>query len=209
MLTVDAEWRSGVTCERQQELKVFEPVLGRIAATLTIACLVHACGGCSRVSESGGDLGSVRPMAAKTIVAEHKPVLPSCPSAPYPMLQASAPEVGHHKVFLSWKASSSAGGSGAANVGYCLYRSQKKSTANVSTKCPDCEQVNLVPVPGTRCVDDVVHDQTTYYYVAVAINSAGRTSSPTKEAVAKIPVAGRKNPAPPDAASYPACRAGN
>ncbi len=180
---------------------------GKIAAALTIACFVHAGGGCSRVSEAHGDSRSGRPAQEKITVTVHKPFLPPCPSAPHPMLLASAPETGHHKVFLSWHASSSSGASGGTDVGYCLYRSQRKGTADISPKCPDCEQINLVPVLGTRCVDDLVRDQTTYYYFAVAITSTGRTSSPTKEAIAQIPVAGRQNPATRAAVSYPVCRA--
>lgn len=189
-----------------KDQSVFEVALVNIGAVLIITCLVQACGGCSRLSESRGD--PPRPAKDEKTVMGRKAVLPPCPTAPYPVLQASAPEVGHHKVFLSWNASSSSTGSSGTVVGYCLYRSQTKGAANRSATCPDCEQVTLVPVLGTRCVDSVVRDRTTYYYVAVAITSTGRTSSPTKEAIAQIPTAGRRSPAPADATFYPVCRVG-
>lgn len=182
-----------------------ELTLGNVAAALIITCVVQACSGCSRFSDSRPDL--VRRAQEERAVIGRKPVLPPCPSAPYPMLGASTPGVGHHRVFLSWHTSSSSNAPGGGDVGYCLYRSQKKGAANKSATCPDCEPVTLVPVLGTRCVDNVVRDQTVYYYVAIAISANGRTSSPTKETVAQIPVAGRQNPAPPDAVAYPACRA--
>lgn len=184
---------------------MFGDDLGKVAAILIITCLVQVCNGCRRGSEPRGDLEP--PAQKERTVAGRKAVLPLCPTAPYPVLQMSAQGVGHHKVFLSWNASSSSGGPGGNDVGYCLYRAQKKGAANLSVMCPDCEQVTLVPLLTTRCVDDVVRDQATYYYVAVAINSAGRISSPTMEAIAKIPPAGRQTAAPLDAATYPECRA--
>lgn len=188
-----------------RDQSMFEADLGSVAAVLIITCLVQVCSGCRRVLEPRRDLE--RPAQGERTAAGRKAVLPLCPRAPYPVLQMSAQGVGHHKVFLSWNASSSSSGSGGNDVGYCLYRTQKKGAANLSATCPDCEQVTLVPVLSTRCVDDVVRDQTTYYYVAVAINSTGITSSPTKEAIAPIPIAGRQTAAPPDVAAYPECRA--
>lgn len=184
------------------ELETGHFTLGNVATVLIITCVVQACSGCSRFSDSRTNL--VRRAQEERV---YRPTLPPCPSAPYPVLKVSTPGVGHHRVFLSWDASSSSIRSGGAHVGYCLYRSQKKGAANKSATCPDCEQVTADPVRSTRCVDNVVRDQTTYYYVAIAITSIGRTSSPTKEAIAKVPVAGRPNAAPADATAYPACRA--
>jgi hypothetical protein len=186
---------------------VFETIPAKIAAALSIACLVHACCGCSLLSKSRGDAQSARAGREKVVATAPTPALPPCPSAPISMLQASAPGTGHHKVFLTWNASTSSGKSGVNTIGYCLYRSQQKGNAKRFPKCPDCEQVNLRPVMSVRCVDDLVKDHTTYYYVAIAINSGNGISSPTDEAIAQVPVAGPKNAAPPDAASYPACRA--
>ena len=187
-------------------MRVFEGIPGKIAA-VTIACLFHACSGCTRVSETHGDAQS-SPVARETAItaAPKRVLLPPCPKAPAPMLLSST-QTGHHKVFLSWKASSSSGRPDEPTVGYCLYRSE---TAGMAKNCPKyrtCEQVNLVPVSTTRCVDELVKDHTTYYYDALTINSAGKISTTSEEAIAEVPMAAKQNPAPPDAASYPACRA--
>jgi len=186
---------------------VLETISAKTTAILTIACLAYAFSGCSRLSQSRADAQSAPAKREKDIAAAPNPALPPCPSAPLTTLQASAPKTGHHKVFLTWNASTSSGQPGSTTIGYCLYRSQKKGNAKKFPKCPDCERVNLRPVLSARCVDDLVKDQTTYYYVAIAINSGNGISSPTNEAIAQIPVAGQNNFAPPDAASYPACRA--
>jgi hypothetical protein len=187
-------------------MRVFETICGKIAAAMTIAYLFDACSGCSRVSETHGAAQSA-PVARETAVAAaSKRVLPPCPTAPAPMLPTSA-HTGHHKVFLSWKASSSSGRPDDPTLGYCLYRSETPGMAKNCPKYPSCEQVNVVPVSSTHCVDELVKDHTTYYYGAITINSAGKTSTTSEEAIAEVPIAGKQNPSPPDAASYPACRA--
>jgi hypothetical protein len=123
------------------------------------------------------------------------------------MPQANDPSVGHHKIFLKWNPSSSASQFGPNGLAYCLYRTQAAGTAkNCPTKYAKCEQVNVEPVRGTRCVDDLVKDTTTYYYVALAITSANGKSTTSEEAIAQVPAAGKDNPAPVDADSYAACR---
>jgi hypothetical protein len=100
----------------------------------------------------------------------------------------------------------SARGSDSKELGYCLYRTQKPGKAkDCPEKYPNCEQVNVVPVRGTRCVDEVVRDNSTYYYVAIAITSTD-TSTTSEEAIAEVPAAGKRNQPPTDADSYPACR---
>jgi hypothetical protein len=134
------------------------------------------------------------------------PTLPPCPDALYTKLRAKDPATGHHRVFLTWNASFSARGSDTKAVGYCLYRTQ---TAGKAKDCPNdyakCEQVNVIPVRGTRCVDELVMDNTTYYYVVIAITSTG-TSTSSEEAIAEVPAAAKPNPPPPLADLYPACR---
>jgi hypothetical protein len=190
---------------RSNRLKVCKfPICQRSTVAVILACLIPAFSGCNRASDAAPE--SAEPRVQRVTVPERKPTLPPCPNAPYPVLQATALGVGHHKVFLKWNASASASPTDPNLLGYCLYRTQ---TDGSTKRCPnhsDCEQVTPVPVLTTRCVDDLVKDRTKYRYVAIAINDRGQTSSPTNAAIAKIPTAGQRNPAPPDAASYPACR---
>lgn len=170
-----------------------------------LACLISGLSSCNRASESSP--GLAEPVVPTVTIAERKPTLPPCPNAPYPMLQATAAGTGHHKVFLKWNASASASTTDPDSLGYCLYRTKKDGTTKRCPSQPNCENVTSVPVLSTRCVDDLVQDSTKYLYVAIAINTEGKISSPAKPAIAKIPAAGQQNPAPSDAASYPACRA--
>jgi hypothetical protein len=186
-------------------MRVFQATSGKVAAALTVACLFNICGGCRRASETHGGAQSA-PLARETATAATPKPLPPCPGAPAPMLLSSG-RTGHHKVFLSWRASSSSGRPDDPRIGYCLYRSQTPGMAKNCPKSPSCEQVNVVPVASPRCVDHLVKDDTTYYYAALAINSAGNTGNTSEEAIAEVPIAGGKKTAPSDAATYPACRA--
>jgi hypothetical protein len=133
---------------------------------------------------------------------------PTCPPAGVISLQPSSPGTGDHKVFLKWNASVMPSGATDKNaVGYCLYRSATKSAAKREPTCSSCERVNIVPVPGTACVDDLVKDGATYFYVATAINRDSQISSSSNEVPVVIPRSPRSvRPAP--AGSYPFCRGG-
>jgi hypothetical protein len=177
----------------------------RKLAVFVLACAMVGLSSCKQYSDS------YREPAAhinQEVGAEirNPPTLPPCPDAPYVKLNANNPATGHHRVFLTWNASLSASRSDTKAVGYCLYRTQ---TAGKAKDCPNeyakCEQVNVIPVRGTRCVDELVKDNTSYYYVAMAITSTG-TSTSSEEAIAEVPAAGKPNPPPPLADSYPACR---
>jgi hypothetical protein len=171
-----------------------------------VGCPVFVLNGCKRDSVSHRELTAPAPQ--KVVAAERKPILRHCPDAPYPMLQAKDPATGHHRVFLTWNASTTARESDPNALGYCLYRTQEPGRAKDCPKqYPKCEQVNVVPVRGTRCVDELVKDSTTYYYVAIAITSADKSTT-SEEAIAEVPAAGKRNPPPPLADSYPACRTG-
>lgn len=121
------------------------------------------------------------------------------------MLQPSAPHTGHHKVILTWNASAPSAHAQDNPVGYCLYRSPTKGAALKNATCPNCEQVNVVPVVGTACIDDLVKDGATYFYVATAINLSKVRSVSSNEILVPIP-AGSKNSGAP-VPSYPLCRA--
>jgi hypothetical protein len=106
-------------------------------------------------------------------------------------------------VTLTWNASR-----GKDVVGYCLYRDTEKKVAknkpNAEFTCAGCEQVNSIPVAPTGCVDDVVPDNSTYFYVATALNRDKRLSSASNEARADIPAA--SSSATPQASPYGRCR---
>lgn len=131
---------------------------------------------------------------------------PSCPPAGIPPLQSSAPRTGHHKVTFTWNASPISSTSGNNAVGYCLYRSRKENAAKKNPTCPVCEQINVVPVAGLVCVDDLVEDSTTYYYVVTAINAAGRISPASNQSTVPIPSAMQIKSVPPGS-QPPSCRA--
>ena len=134
--------------------------------------------------------------------------LPPCPEAGVPAPRASS-ITGHHKVTLTWNASAPSADAASNPVGYCLYRSKKQglpkmAMAMPNAHCGGCEQVNRVPIAGTGCVDDLVEDNTTYYYAVTAITALGQSSSSSDEVIAEI--RGRKN-ATAVPSTYPSCRA--
>jgi hypothetical protein len=68
-----------------------------------------------------------------------------------------------------------------------LYRSTKPLAAKKNPRCSQCEQVNVTPIASVSCMDDLVKDNTTYYYVAAAINRSGMISPASNEIIAVIP----------------------
>lgn len=131
--------------------------------------------------------------------------LPACPAAGLPTLQPSPQITGHHNVTLRWNASASSVNLESKAVGYCLYRSKKQNAAKQNATCSDCQQINTIAIAGTGCVDDLVEDGATYYYVVTAINAKGRTSSSSNETPAQIvPNKGSVNSV--SVGSYPLCR---
>jgi len=140
-------------------------------------------------------------------LAAAEPRLPPCPAAGVPILQPS-PQTGHHKVALSWNASSPSSDPERKAVGYCLYRSATQNAAKRRATCPICEQINKKPIQGTACVDDVVKDGETYYYVVTAINARGTSSSSSNETPTQIPSTKEAAGSVP-IKSYPLCRESN
>jgi hypothetical protein len=131
---------------------------------------------------------------------------PTCPAAGIPLAQSS-PATGHHTVILSWTASAPSAKTPSPAVGYCLYRSNiDQDSLQKQPTCLRCQQVNTVPVAGTSCVDDLVANQSNYYYVVTAINAQGVPSLPSNEVSASIaddkPAGSAASGSPP-----PLCRA--
>jgi hypothetical protein len=129
----------------------------------------------------------------------------SCPAVNRLPIQPSQP--GHHKVTLSWNASIPSPKHDKA-FGYCLYRSMTKNPVKEKPPCKDCEQVNRSPFGETSCVDDIVQDGVTYYYVAMAVNAAGRPSDWSNQTPAPIPAGNQTSSVPAGSDTSKFCRGG-
>lgn len=164
---------------------------------LTIACLLHTVTGCSQAPSSTHQQVVPASVEKGTTVAEH--VL-RCPPAGS---HASATLKGHHRVTLTWNASR-----GKNVVGYCLYRSTQKKVAknkpNTEFACAGCEQVNAIPIVPTGCVDDLVRDNSSYFYVATALDHDKWLSGASNEVRADIP--GESSSSTSQASPYGRCR---
>jgi len=133
------------------------------------------------------------------------PVTLVCPGAGVAPLKRSQPGTGDHTVILTWNASAPSINPDSTAVGYCLYRSKTPKVAKKKATCSDCEQINSIPLVGTACVDDVVADGSTYFYVATAISRSGQLSSSSNEITVVIPRS-KQSARSPSSASPPLCR---
>src|SRR5438477_10402340 len=106
-----------------------------------------------------------------------------CPKSDGTKLKES-PQTHHHRVILTWNAS--ANDPRHEVVGYCLYRIATENQPKWAEKCQNCEQVNEKSIDGTACVDDVAPDGVKNYYVAMAIDLDGHTSSLSNDTLAEI-----------------------
>jgi hypothetical protein len=179
-------------------------ISGRYALLLIIALVIisvssSACHGSRSQAQQKQD-----PTNAKRAAILVLP--PTCPQAGAAPLQRSSSGTGDHKVFLKWNASvMPSGRPDGSVVGYCLYRSATKGAAKKNPTCSDCERVNVVPIPSTACVDDLVKDGAMYFYIAAAINRDSQISLSSNEVPVVIPRTPRSvRPAPGGA--YPLCR---
>jgi len=145
------------------------------------------------------------PTEKRMAVKSPAPVPLVCPTAGIAPLARSQPGTGDHRVILTWNASAPSSDPDGMAVGYCLYRSQKRKAARKNPTCNECEQINSIPMVGTTCVDDLVQDGATYYYVATAISRSGQLSSTSNESTAAIPRS-KQSVASPSAATPPFCR---
>jgi hypothetical protein len=173
-----------------------------ICATFVLAGILLA-DGCNRSSRSRIGLEAFEPRTPDVVMAA-SPHVPLCPPAGASSLKPSA-VTGHHRLILTWNASPPSALPEDNAVGYCLYRSQIKGAARDYANCRACEQINPVPVMGTRCVDDLVQDSALYYYVVTAITADERRSSSSNEIPVPIPAGNQpaKMVPPPPA---PSCR---
>lgn len=150
-------------------------------AILTIACLVYTVTGHSQTPGSKPEQ-QMMPTSGETARIVTKPVLQCPPAGSHP----AASIKGHHKVTLTWNASP-----GGNIEGYCLYRGPKKHVEKnkkpeTPFTCAGCEQINVIPVVPTGCVDDLVKDGATYYYVATALDDHQVLSPASNEVRAEI-----------------------
>jgi hypothetical protein len=81
---------------------------------------------------------------------------------------------GHHSVTLHWNASTTSN-----VVGYNIYRGTRKGGHE--------KKLNSVAVNGLTFIDTDVKSGKTYYYVARAVNNAGKESIDSNETAATIP----------------------
>ena len=187
---------------------------GRMVCLL-LGCLILAPVACSDSHESRTHLEwKVLPERNLATEAAEQPKLPDCPDGDLKKLLHGSPSTGDHKVILSWNASTSALNAKKGEIGYCLYRREKYpvekrkehkgSNVKVELPCEKCEQVNVSPILETGCVDDVVKNDTTYYYVAITINRSQRSTDFSNQAPAAIP--GSKVAAKSMSTSYRGCR---
>lgn len=100
-----------------------------------------------------------------------------------------------HKVTLTWNASVTPNHS--KEIRYCLYRSQgrvqriKGQLTVDKAPCSKCELVTPTPVPATNTYDLQINNDSSYCYVAVAIEDGGRQFSEfSNQAEADVPKAG-------------------
>jgi len=167
-----------------------------------LGCGLFLLSGCKRSAQENAP-HQVEPVTnANRQVQPTQPQLPDCDTSPNKA--ESSMKTGHHRVVLTWNASSSSNGPGDQSVGYCIYRSRNIDiTAKDLDHCNSCTRLNRRPVIGTGCVDDHVEDGATYYYVTSSIrggSKVGRFSNQTTAAIpANSPPKSSDNP-------YPLCR---
>jgi hypothetical protein len=160
--------------------------------------------GCDRELDLHSGLQAVKNL--ETHENEEITTVPDCPETPFPMLQSSDPKTGHHKVVLSWKPSAASVDPDKYPVGYCIYRSRKKDVLRRDPTCRECEVVSLKPIRSTDCVDDLVQNDVTYYYVVTAISRHKNLSGPSNQIRAVIPKADRPLNSE-ELGVHPSCRA--
>jgi hypothetical protein len=179
-----------------------------LLAVILVGCAIPRAAG-QEGTASGANQLSV-PFANGKETPQQPPAhsgLPVCPIPDSAVVPALHHVAGTHKVTLSWKASAPSSSPGSNAVGYCVYRrKENKSGKNGDAPNPlfgRRERINLLPVPGTTCVDNEVDDDAVYSYVVTAVNANGIPSSPSNEVSAAIPAEEPKSTA---TVTAPSCR---
>jgi hypothetical protein len=166
-----------------------------IGFVLAAALLECGCTGCQSSTAQGDHFHPGENAKLKLAILSPPQIL-LCPSAGVPIMQASQSGTGHHKVILSWNPSSPSANPDANPAGYCLYRSHTQNAARQNPVCSACEPINLVPVAASACLDDLVQDSTTYYYVVTAISATRKQSASSNEIAVRIPAANQPGATP-------------
>lgn len=180
---------------KQRHLPWIAPVIvGSILLTLPACHQVTSSEKVPRSPTVGGTVAAQTPRKGGG--------LPQCPAGNAVSSPPPAAAM-HHKVALSWNASTSAGQPGNDPVGYCIYRSEQQISVKKLKDCKDCEQVSSAPILDTGCVDDGVRDGKAYFYVAITIDTGKQVSDFSNQVMAVIPPdkAGVGSPT-----SLPSCR---
>ena len=176
------------------------------AFVLLVVAFASVCS-MSQISEiTVASAAPVEPFGAKG-APSHKtraqPPAPSCSAVGFLPIQPSPPATAQHKVTLSWKASVP---SADPVFGYCLYKSQTTIDSNLGVTCPKCEPLNSVPVKGTSCVDDIVTNGATYYYIVRAVDVRGNPSPWSNVATVPIPSSNQTSAVPQGSPQPQFCR---
>jgi len=171
----------------------------RVRVLKIVTCFLLLLSGCRRSAHE-----TPKPTATQATGTQFHtpPQLPDCDPAPS-RFEASR-SVGHHRVVLTWGASSSSSGSSDQSVGYCIYRSRNEDiTAKDLPHCKNCTRLNRKPILGTGCVDTHVEDGTTYYYVAGAVEAGTKVNRFSNKTTAVIPANSQSKDSD---SSYPLCQ---
>jgi len=134
-------------------------------------------------------------------------------SAHHTEAKAPANDRGHHRVFLSWNASTPTQNDKAKDVGYCVYRrklrSHEQNLVNNSVTQQDIDKLEVLTqkaIGATSCVDTAVEDGATYEYTARAVNRNGQPSKGwSNKATASIPPSDQPNSTPLPTPLPPSC----
>jgi len=161
-------------------------VLAGVIAIAVVSILQSGCTSCgvaqSPTPSQRLEAALKRAKALPSVSASSGPV---CPLLNASVVLTTPPANGGHRVILTWKASAPPDSTHSAAAGYCIYR----------TAVGDAQPVliNLTPIPGTSCTDDLVENGKGYSYVVRAISATDVPSVISNPAPARIPATGQSH----------------